>query len=267
LQQTSIPLKLLDKEKHCCIICYPSCKQDEFRCRLEELAELGVEAIEFKGEKQVCSIPVLGKGCVGIVVLAYVKGERVALKIRRTDADRATMQHEAEMLEKANEVNVGPRLFGSSNNFLLMEHIAGVSLPNWIKTLKRKEAKERIQLVIRLVLEQAWQLDRVALDHGELSWAPKHVIVKSDGSPCIVDFETASVSRKVSNVTSLCQYLFQASPIAKLILRKLEVTDKEGLLDALRRYKKKKDAKNFGKILKQCGVPNRFNEMQENPRF
>lgn len=238
------------------MICYPTCRPEEFRQRLEELETLGIEAIEFTGEKQVCSLPVLGKGCVGILVLAYTKDERVALKIRRTDANRLTMQHEAKMLERANEVNVGPRLLGSSNNFLLMEHIAGVSLPKWIKTLKRKEAKERLQLVLRLVLEQAWQLDKTALDHGELSWAPKHVIVESDDVPCIVDFETASISRKVSNVTSLCHYLLIGSSIAKLIERKLDVIDKKGLLDALRRYKKKKNEKNFKKVLRQCGILN-----------
>lgn len=43
---------------------------------------------------------------------------KVALKIRRTDADRSQMYHEADMLKKANSVDVGPKLLDVSENFL-----------------------------------------------------------------------------------------------------------------------------------------------------
>ena len=63
------------------------------------------------------NIPVLGKGYVGVVVVANMKGQKVALKMRRIDADRLNFTHEAEMLQKANAIGVGPKFIAVSNNF------------------------------------------------------------------------------------------------------------------------------------------------------
>lgn len=249
-----IPLQSSSEEKYRNIICYPKYQKEEFKHRLEELKRLDIDTIEFKGQKTIHNIPVLGKGCVGIVVAAYRKTEKVALKIRRTDADRRTMQHEAEMLQKANQANTGPQLLGTTKNFLLMEYVEGTLLPEWIKTAVERNQRERLGHVLHLALEQTWRLDRAGLDHGELSHAPKHIIIRSDDTPCIVDFETASVSRQVSNVTSLCQYLFIGSSTAKLVQTKLCDIDKNDLLSALRIYKEKKTKKNLENILSKCGL-------------
>ncbi len=184
------PLKSLQEEKYGNVICYPTYNAEELKHRLKELRKLKIEAVEFIGQKLVSNIPVLGKGCVGIIVRAYRENERIALKIRRKDANRSTMQHEAQMLKKANEVSVGPQLLEINKDFLLMEYIEGLLLPEWIETLTGKNQKRRLCHVLRLVLEQAWRLDEAGLDHGELSRAPKHIIVKSDDVPCLVDFET-----------------------------------------------------------------------------
>jgi len=247
-------LKSLSEKEHGYIICYPTPETEEFKHRLNELKRLSIEALEFIGQKHVHNTPVLGKGCVGIVVKAYRKDGKVALKVRRTDANRSTMQHEAQMLKKANKIDVGPRLLGITKNFLLMEYVEGALLPEWIKMLTGKDTRKRLRCVLRLVLEHAWRLDKLGLDHGELSRAPKHIIVKPDNVPCLVDFETASISRSVSNVTSICQYLFIGSPVAKLIQRKLGDINKDNLVNTLRTYKKSNNEKNFEKILATCGV-------------
>jgi len=249
-----ITLGLLNEEEYRRVICYPTCKAEELIQRLIELKKLRIKAVQFAGKKYVRNIPVLGKGCTGIVVIAYRKNKKVALKIRRTDADRLTMQHEAQMLRKANKTNVGPRLLGTTKNFLLMEYIEGTLLPEWIKTLDGKNTRKRLRHILRLVLEQAWRLDKAGLDHGELSHAPKHIIIKQNDSPCLVDFETASISRRVSNVTSLCQYLFIGSLTAKLIQRKLDRINKDELVNALRTYKKNRNRRNFEGILRACRV-------------
>jgi len=204
------------------------------------------------GEKTAFNIPLLGKGCVGIVVTARMNKKRVALKIRRVDADRLGMQHEAEMLRIANKVGVGPGFIGMSENFLLMEFIDGTLLPKWVEKLKGKGTRKLIRQVLRDVLEQCWLLDETGLDHGELSRAPKHIIVGEDDKAHIVDFETASVQRRVSNVTSICQYLFIGSQTAKAIRRKLGKTDQETLRTNLRNYKQNRTRENFNKILHVC---------------
>jgi putative serine/threonine protein kinase len=248
-----ITLESLNEEKYRSVICYPTYKKEELEHRLKELKQLNIKIIEFTGQKTVHNIPVLGKGCVGIVVAACRKNEKVALKIRRTDANRTTMQHEAQMLKKANKINVAPRFIRITKNFLLMEYIEGLLFPEWIRTLTGKGSRRRLRCVLNLVLEQAWRLDQVGLDHGELSNAPKHIIVKSGDVPCLVDFETASISRRASNVTSLCQYLFIGSSIAKLVQRQIGDIDEDNLVNALRIYKESKDRKDFEAVLSKCG--------------
>ncbi len=249
-----ISLQHLDKESYNKIICYPKYTLKEFKQRLGELERLHVNMVEFIGPKKIYNIPVLGKGCVGIVIAAYRKDKKVALKIRRTDADRVTMQNEAKMLQKANKISVGPQFLGRTKNFLLMEYVKGKLLPEWINTIAGKGAKTRLRGVLQSVLEQAWSLDNAGLDHGELSHAPKHVIVMSSDKPCIVDFETASTSRQVSNVTSLSQYFFIKSQIAKLIHKKIGVINENELISTLRIYKSRRTRRNFEAILTKCGL-------------
>ena len=232
------------------VICYPKLSQKELRRRLRELERLEIKAVEFTGEKTVHNVRVLGKGCVGVVVKAFTKNGSAALKIRRTDADRKEMKHEAEMLKVANSVGVGPRFLGLSKDFLLMEYVDGVLFPRW---LEKAEQKRVIRGVLRSVLEQCWRLDVKGLDHGELSHAPKHVIIKDD-VPYIVDFETASTTRRVANVTAISQYFFIANSIAKQIAKKIGEINQERLKQTLKNYKREKTRKNFETVLKILGL-------------
>jgi len=246
-----IALEKLNEEPYASIICYPKPSKAELKKRLKELQRLGVNALEFAGEKEAFTIPVLGKGCVGIVTIAYRNREKAALKIRRVDADRSRMQDEAEMLRKANSVLVGPRLLGVSKNFLLMQFIDGDLLPKW---LERRKGKALVRKILREVLKQCWRLDKAGLDHGELSHAPKHIIIDKEGAPFIVDFETASLNRKSSNVTSICQFLFISGLVAQKMAEKIGGKGKKAIIEALRRYKSDRTRENFVKVLEACGL-------------
>jgi putative serine/threonine protein kinase len=216
--------------------------------RLKELERLGVQALEFTGEKSVFDVPVLGKGCVGVVVVAYINSGRAALKIRRVDADRKGMFHEGEMLKIANAIDVGPKLLDISENFLLMELVEGTHFPEWIESLEEREEQSRVRLVLKDILEQCYRLDETGLDHGELTNAPKHIIVDADDRSYLVDFETASINRRVSNVTSVCQYLLLGSQIADKVKEKLGKVDEKQLINALRTYKRERTKENFKKL-------------------
>jgi putative serine/threonine protein kinase len=240
----------LVEEPYPSIVCYPMVTKTELKKRLCELRKLRIVAVEFAGEKRVLNVHLLGKGCVGIVTMAWIDGEKVALKIRRTDADRESMRREAMMLRKANLADVGPRLLGVSKDFLVMQFIEGQLLPEW---LKEKTSKARTRRVLRDVMEQCWRLDVAGLDHGELSHAPKHVLVTAENNAFIVDFESASVNRKPSNVTSICQFLF-ISEFSRKVAKRLGCRDKKTVIDALRRYKKDVNRKNFEKVLESCGL-------------
>lgn len=245
----TVPTEKLTKTKQGQVLCYPRCKKTELEKRVEELKNLGVTALEFTGNRSVFDVPVRGKGCVGIVVVAYIGSQRAALKIRRIDSDRKEMSHEGKMLQKANSINIGPKLFGISDNFLVMELIEGNHFPEWAQSIEDAEAKTRIRMVIKKILEQCFQLDQLGLDHGELSNASKHIIVDCKDNPHLIDFETSSINRKVSNVTCVCQYLLLGSKIADKIKNKIDELNKKEIVEALRAYKQNRTRKNFDKIL------------------
>jgi len=248
---SSVPIEKLADDAVCAqILCYPRCRKEELKRRVEELRSLGVTALEFEGRKRVSNVSVLGKGCVGIVLVARVNKEKVALKVRRLDADRSVMRHEAEMLEKANSVEVGPKLLGFTGNMVLMEFVDGFLLPEW---LGKRVGKRLVKEVLRDVLEQCWLLDSIGLDHGELSHAPKHIIVDRSNRPFIVDFETASVNRRPANVTSICQFLF-ITDIAEEVAGKIGDKDKKSIIEALRFYKECRSRESFEAVLKACGL-------------
>lgn len=247
-----VPVTKLMEEPYSTVLGYPQANEDLLRSRLSELKKHGVDALEFSGKTIVFNVPVLGKGFVGVAVVAHLNGKRAALKIRRTDADRAGLQHEAVMLAEANSVNVGPRLISASTNFLIMEFIDGDLIPNWLE-IHKSGNKRRVRGVFRKIMEQCWRLDKKGLDHGELSKAPKHVIVNTEQEPFIVDFETASVNRKPANVTAMCQYLFAGkSVVAHMSAEILGTINLEKLFDALRIYKLKRTRGNFERLLQIC---------------
>ncbi len=247
-----ISLKKIDKEEYGGVLCYPKRSPEELAKRLMEMAQLGVKAVSFQGEKKVNGVPILGKGCVGIVLLAQTDKRKVAVKIRRTDADRAEMRREAEMLETANSVSVGPKLLRFSENLLMMEFVDGILLPEWVETIGDTNATLRLRRVLRDILEQCWRLDGKGLDHGELSQASKHIMIYREDKACLLDFETASLARRVANVTSACHYLFMGGETARTIGKKIGETSKDHLLAALRAYKRKCTREGFEAILKAC---------------
>jgi putative serine/threonine protein kinase len=245
-----LPVENLDIEPYASIICYPRANPKEIQQRIEELRQHNVSSIEFVGKTSASNIPVLGKGYVGVVVVAHVEGQQVALKMRRVDADRLDFNHEAEMLKNANEIGVGPKFLAVSNNFLLSQLIDGDLLEDWLQTPREKEL---IRKVLADILEQCWRLDEAGLDHGELSKAPKHLLVDKSDKPFIVDFETASVERKVINVTSVCQFLFMGnSRAAKMLGEVFGVKQKSELISALRNFKQNRNRENFEGLLKMC---------------
>ena len=243
-------LEQLIDEPYATIVCYPRATEKELKMRVQQLKKLQINELEFIGPKRLLNTQILGKGCVGLVVLAHRKNEKVALKIRRIDADRVSMLREARLLRKANSAQVGPQLLDASKNFLVMQFVEGDLLLQW---LEKDVSKPRLRTILRNILEQCWRLDTARLDHGELSHGPKHVIIDGMDKPYIVDFETSSTRRRPSNVTSISQFLFM-SGMSSGIPRKLGIKNKENIVDSLRRYRRDMSRDNFLEILKSCGL-------------
>jgi putative serine/threonine protein kinase len=226
------------------LITYPHYSESEYKDRIIDMESLGITSIILGGKTIVNGSHVAGKGCVGIVVKAKAGNTVCALKIRRTDADRKTMDKEARFHKIANSVEVGPRLEGQTKNIIAMEYVPGQNIVEWVADTKRS----RVRSVARAVLEQCFRLDTAGLDHGELSRLARHVIV-SDRS-YIIDFESASTTRKTSNVTAAAQSIFLYGTVANRVKKILDNTNREKeVIHVLRTYKHSHTRANFEAVL------------------
>jgi putative serine/threonine protein kinase len=224
------------------LVCYPRFSESEYRHRIAEMESLGVTSISLGGGTTINGKRVAGKGQVGLVLRAKIGKKTCALKIRRLDADRKSMDEEARLHRIANGAGVGPRLEGHTKNLIAMEFVDGQSIVDWVKNA----AKGRQRRTARSVLEQCYSLDRAGLDHGELSRLDRHVIVSD--RPFIIDFESASAVRKTSNVTAAAQSIFLYGSVAGVVKKTLQA-DREKALLALKVYKRDQTRANFDAVL------------------
>ncbi|MGI0028547.1 MAG: serine/threonine protein kinase [Nitrososphaera sp.] len=235
------------------VISYPHFSPGAYAERIDEMKSLGVTSIMIgNGKNMVNGLSIAGKGCVGLVVKAKIGRRIYALKIRREDSDRKSMEAEARLLMMANAAGVGPRLEAHTKNLIAMEFVEGQSISHWIRSASRRG----VSRVTRSVLDQCYSLDRADLDHGQLSRLDRHVIVSPDagGFPCIIDFETASTGRKPGNVTAAAQSLLLYGAIAGHVNRILGEVDRDNVILGLRKYKARKTKTNFCELLEKLPI-------------
>ena len=230
------------------ILCYPRFSEKEFSQRVRELKKLSVRFLKLDGDKQLGKFQISGKGHASIVVrILSTRGTVLALKARRTDSGKPNMFLETKILLKTNKIGIGPKLHGFTKNFILFDFIEGPTLSEWISSKRRNH--HTIKNILSEILKQCHSLDNIRIDHGELSRAHKHIIIGKKNKPVIIDFEKSSDSRRVSNVTSICQYLFVKGKLASETEQTIGKIDKNIFLKLLREYREKLDETSFNKIL------------------
>jgi len=247
MKQSFVKISKITEPPYSDIWVYPKGTRAQIKSRIKELKALGVESISFQGKLEIGTISVLGKGYVGIVVLGKIGRKKVAIKIRRNDSPRKNLKREAGLLKIINKHKIGPKLVAFSKNFLVMEYLDGEKISGWVDGLKKKENSSQLKTVIKKVLEDCYSLDRIGLDHGELSNLSKHVIVGR--KIAVIDFESSSTDRKVSNVTSATQALCIGSGISKIIGRVYKIPKKQKMITVLRRYKREGTRESFESLL------------------
>lgn len=232
-------------------LCWPVFDREVAKERVSQLRELGVESVALGGPHVVLTHPILGKGHVGVVIRAMYEGREVALKCRRTDADKTSMDNEARLLMKANEAGVGPLIYAHSRDFIVMEKLVGPYFGDWVRENidKRDEIRENVSAIIGI----ARKLDAARIDHGELTKIRRHFIVTEAG-PRVIDFESSSLGRAPQNLTCTVQSLFLHTNFAKVLARAYPVPDRDELLDALRKYKKAPNQESYEGVLRAINL-------------
>ena len=229
------------------LVCYPRFSESEYNDRITEMKSLGIMSITLGGRTVINGVRVVGKGQVGLVLRVKIGDKTCALKIRRLDADRKSMDGEARLHMLANDAGVGPRIEGHTKNLIAMEFVDGQSIVDWVGDAP----KAKLRKMARSVLEQCYSLDQAGLDHGELSRLDRHVIISD--KPHIIDFESASTARKTCNVTAASQSIFLHGAVAGKIKQTLEAKRDDALL-ALKTYKRDQTRTNFDALLDSLPV-------------
>ena len=198
MKQSFVKIRKITEPPYSGIWVYPKGTKAQIKSRIKELENLGVESISFQGKLEIGTINILGKGYVGIVVLGKIGRKKVAVKIRRNDSPRKNLKKEAELLKIINKHKIGPKLIASSKNFLVMEYLDGEKIGDWVDGLKKKGSSTQLKIIIKKVLEDCYSLDRIGLDHGELSNLTKLVIVGRKIT--VIDFESSSMDLSLIHI-------------------------------------------------------------------
>jgi putative serine/threonine protein kinase len=241
-------LDLLTKTPYIQILTYPRISLSEARSRIRQLKKLGVGELVFEGKTRIGRLGILGLGTVGVVVKAEANGKHYALKIRRTDANRPNMDDEVRLTKLANRVDVGPQVFASTRDLILMELLEPQELSDWLRGTKGEGRRDTVRGVVHGLLNQCRKLDIMGIDHGQLSNLRKHAVV-AGGAVRILDFESASMDRKPRNVTTAAQYLFIGGALSPALRRALGIRDTEKLKVLLAEYKRDLSDYAYSRIL------------------
>ncbi len=231
-------------------LCWPVFDDELFDERVEQLKKLGVESVALGGPHTILGNSILGKGHVGIVIRAMYDGVEVALKCRRTDVSR-TMENEARILTKANEAGHGPRMYGHSRDFIVMEKLVGPYFGDWVTA--NMDDPHKISEYVARVIDIAYRLDEAGIDHGELTKIRRHYMVTVDG-PRVIDFESGSLGRTPQNLTATVQSMFMQTRFAGLLGKVHPMPDRDELLAALRGYKAEPSEESYKVLLGILGL-------------
>ena len=235
------------------LISYPKLDIYEYHKRMIDIYKIGVKDAILEGPAKICELNILGKGHSGVVLKVNTSSTKtMALKIRRVDSRRMDSLTEVCNHKFANLVGIGPQIIDNTNDLILMELITGKGIYEWLQdsTNFQPENSTNIKNIVIEILEQCYRLDVVHLDHGELTRIDNHVMVSKNNDISIIDFESASIKRKPSNVTSATQaLLLSGGSISRTICKFIQIRDAARLLNCLKNYKKIKNRQNFEDVI------------------
>lgn len=235
------------------LLSYPENDVQRALLRLEELHRHDVSGLYVGGPANAGDQSVLGLGYCGLVLLGRRQGERVAIKIRRSDSTQPDLHQEAEHLRLANQVGVGPRIYDASSDILIMEYLPGTAFEHWLATSDASTEASRARSIIGSLLRSAYELDMAGLDHGALRCVAEHAIIDRDRTT-LIDFSHASRRRRAANVTTLVQGLFWGTRLAEDLGRFVDLPHRSMLIPLLQLYKQQPSLENFEALLRTLPV-------------
>lgn len=184
----------------------------------------------------------LAKGKRSVVYSCLLGKKKVVMKIEKKTDAKNVIKNEAKWLRILNRYGIGPKIYKEGKNYIILEHIKGYRVLDWLK----KNKKNRIVEVLKEILKECRTLDKLKVNKKELQHPIKHILIGK--KPRMIDFERCKRTEKPKNVTQFCQFLMSAN-VSCILKDKEIILNKKRFISLLRRYKKEQTDKNFKKIL------------------
>ncbi len=188
-------------------ICYPSAWHPQCAQRIKVLRDMGIEAILSYGPHRLSKkLSIIGKGHAAVVLLAkHASLGLVAIKIRRFDSKRSSLELEGKILEIARDTGFVPKVYAYTHDFIIREFIDGITIRDYIPQASHEELK---LLVISMIKGFA-KLDSLGIDVEEVSKPLTQVIVEclNPSRPKLIDLESARMSKRSTSLTRFLGFL------------------------------------------------------------
>ncbi|MBS3133808.1 hypothetical protein J4214_01085 [Candidatus Woesearchaeota archaeon] len=177
----------------------------------------------------------LDKGHQGII---YTNSERnIIIKI----SNKNKVSKETNWLKKLNKYNLGPKLISARDEYLMMEHINGKRILDYIKCADKTE----ILRLIKEVMAQCRILDKLKVNKAEMHHPVKHILVNKKVT--LIDFERCHRTKNPKNVTQFCHFILSNE---KILLEKDINIGKNEFIRLVKNYKHNQTEKNFSLLLR-----------------
>lgn len=239
------------------VLCFPRerCASKILEYRVNVLKKYCIETIIEYG-KPFLGYPILGKGYSSIIVLALTTTKQlIALKIRRLDSRRSSLEYEGMILDYLNPTRIPPAIVFWTRDFIGMEPILCTSIEKYLDELLLSKNINELKFIIRRILSALYLIDQMEIDHGELNRPYNHIFYCYDTKEVkIIDWESARPSSKPHNFTMFTSWIFYRYK------RKNEVVDllgvsREEVIEKLREYKHGKTTSVFRWFIRLLGQP------------
>jgi len=150
------------------------------------------------------NIQLWDKGKHGLVYKAQYKTQDVAIKVKLPSSkSQNTSLLEGNYLKHVNKLGIGPKLIETTENYVVMEFIDGTRIDKFLETANKEEKIK----VIKAILKQLELLDKNNINKSELTNPYKHIIIKKDLTPVLIDFERSRFTTKPKNISQFKEYL------------------------------------------------------------
>ncbi|MGM5480338.1 MAG: protein kinase [Nanobdellota archaeon] len=193
--------------------------------------ELGF--LQSKLPSSVTETELFAEGKRGVVLKGLFENKTCAIKLSHPQSQsQHTLLREAKMLQKVNKLSLGPQLYAFDEEYVIMEYIQGTRIQEFFST-KRKRGD--LQKVILLILDQLALLDENNINKQEMTKPYKHIIIGTNLTVTLLDFERARYTMRPANVSQFIEYL-TSSTITSHLKSENILPDTKQLYDALQQY-------------------------------